>query len=303
MTGVELRHIRYLLAVADEGNFTRAAEELRISQPTLSHQIKQLEKHLGAQLIDRSGRNIRLTDAGAVYVEQVRHALRDVQSARRALLDVKDLSRGHLRLGITPTFTTYLMGPLIGKLHELHPGLTVTITEDSQERIESGLLSDELDLGIAFAQVQHLSGVEATGMYTENLGLVASKEHAAALPHPLPAAALGKHSLALLTGDFATRNYIDSCLAKLGISPRISVKANSLQALTQIVEHTSLATVLPDAVAEEGRLLAPVPLDPPFPARTVALLRRQDAYRSAASQAFVELLELHITQRGYQPAV
>lgn len=102
MAALELRHLRYLIAVAERGNFTRAAEDLHISQPTLSQQIRQLERAVGVQLLDRTGRTVQLTDAGAVYTEQARRALRDLDAAERAVHDVQDLSRGHLRLGVTP---------------------------------------------------------------------------------------------------------------------------------------------------------------------------------------------------------
>lgn len=107
---LELRHLRYLLAVADHSSFTRAAEELRISQPTLSQQIRQLERAVGVQLLDRTGRAVRVTDAGAAFVPYARRTLQDLAAAERAVLDVADLSRGSLRLAMTPTFTAYLLG-------------------------------------------------------------------------------------------------------------------------------------------------------------------------------------------------
>ncbi|WP_040718973.1 LysR family transcriptional regulator, partial [Nocardia veterana] len=137
---MELRHIRYLLAVADHGNFTRAAESLHISQPTLSQQIKQLERHLGVALLDRSGRTVRLTDAGEAYAQHARLALRDLDAGERAIHDVQDLSRGHLRVAMTPTFTAYLIGPLIHRFRAAHPGITLTVRETTQDRIESDLL-------------------------------------------------------------------------------------------------------------------------------------------------------------------
>ncbi|QSS88976.1 LysR family transcriptional regulator, partial [Streptomyces sp. M54] len=147
MASVELRHLRYLLAVAEHGNFTRAAEELHISQPTLSQQIKQLERTVGVQLLDRTGRRVRLTDAGAVYTDHAGRALRDLAAGERAVHDVQNLSRGHLRLGATPTFTAYLLGPLVAGLHARHPGIGLTLTEMPQDRIEAALLADDLDLG------------------------------------------------------------------------------------------------------------------------------------------------------------
>ncbi|MCC9308178.1 transcriptional regulator CynR [Kitasatospora sp. RB6PN24] len=303
MAVLELRHLRYLLAVADHGNFTRAAEELHISQPTLSQQIKQLERTLGTRLLDRTGRTVRLTDAGAVYTDHARRALRDLAAAERAIHDVKDLSRGQLRLAVTPTFTAYLVGPLAAELHTRHPGIALTVRQASQDRIEAGLLTDEFDLGIAF-QGRHLPGVTATALFTEALTLVTGTRCPAAdQAGPLPVRGLADRQLALLSGDFATRGHIDGYFAQHRVSPRIAVEANSVQALTEIVQRTPLATVLPDAVTHEHPRLARVVLDPPLPTRTVTLLRRADAYQSAATRAFTDLTHDFVRTRGYaQPS-
>ncbi|MGJ6121472.1 transcriptional regulator CynR [Mycolicibacterium sp. Y3] len=297
---MELRHLRYLLGVAEHGSFTRAAEALYISQPTLSQQIKQLERALGVQLLDRSGRIVRLTDAGVAYVDPVRRALRDIAAAERALHDVQDLSRGHLRLGVTPTFTAYLVGPLAADLQARHPGICLTLTEMTQDDIEAALLADELDVGIAFAGV-HAPGIAAAALFSETLGLVTSRPHAEELADPLPVQALSTEHLALLSADFATRRYIDAFLAKHHVEPRIVLEANSIQALTEIVQRTTLATVLPDAVTHDHPHLDPVPLDPPIPARSVALLRRESGYQSAAVVAFTRVVHHLIESRGYSP--
>ncbi|MFF9671230.1 transcriptional regulator CynR [Streptomyces eurythermus] len=294
---LELRHLRYLLAVAENGTFTRAAEELHISQPTLSQQIKQLERLLGAQLLDRTGRSVRLTDAGEAYAHHARRALRDLAAAERAVHDVRDLTRGHLRLAVTPTFTAYLTGPLAAELHSRHPGVTLTLREMTQDRIEAGLLADEIDLGIAFTGT-HLPGITATELFTEALTLVTSARHGADDHRALPVENLARMQLALLTGDFATRTHIDDYFVRHGISPRTAVEANSIQALTAIVQRTTLATVLPDAIARDHPHLTLIPLDPPLPVRTVALLTRTDAYQSAAARAFTDLTHDLVRTRG-----
>ncbi|MEV8591344.1 transcriptional regulator CynR [Streptomyces sp. NPDC051180] len=297
----ELRHLRYLLAVAEHASFTRAAEELRIAQPTLSQQVKQLEKALGTQLVDRGGRSVRLTDAGETYARYARRALRDLAAGERAVLDVQDLSRGRLRLAVTPTFTSYLTGPLIAGFHDLHPGIDVEVRELPQDRIEAELLTDRLDLGIAFHGV-HLPGVEAAELFTETLGLVVGPAHPlAGRTEPLPAAELSSHQLALLSGDFATRLHVDAYVAEHRVRPRIAVEANAVGALTEIVRRTALATVLPDAVARDHPFLSPVPLSPALPARGVALLRRAAGYRSAAAAAFTGLATRWGAQEAGQP--
>ncbi|MGW8375636.1 transcriptional regulator CynR [Streptomyces sp. ODS28] len=295
----ELRHLRYLLAVAEHGTFTRAADALLISQPTLSQQIRQLEKSLGAPLLDRTGRGVRLTDAGSAYAHYARRALRELAAADRAVLDVADLSRGHLRLAMTPTFTAYLIGPLAQEFHTRHPGITLQVREMAQDRIEAALQTDDLDLGIAFAG-SHLPGITGQPLFTETLSLVTTAGHPDPPRGPLPVRELAGQHLALLSDDFATRTHIDAYFTDHDLTPPITIEANTIQALTEIVQRTPhLATVLPDAITDDHPHLAPVPLDPPLPTRTATLLRRDTAYQSAAARAFTDLTQEVIYERGY----
>lgn len=145
-----LRQLSYFIAVAEHCGFSRAAAALHVSQPALSQQIRQLEAMLEVQLFDRSGRRIRLTDAGEIWLEYARRALRELEEGRRALHDAEDLQHGKLRIAMTPTFTTYMLGPLMEAYYRRYPGVKVLIQEMNQERMEAMLLEDELDVGIAF---------------------------------------------------------------------------------------------------------------------------------------------------------
>lgn len=282
----ELRHLRYLLAVAEHGSFTRAAEDLHVSQPTLSQQIRQLERLVGAPLLDRTGRAVRLTDAGEVYARHARLALAELDAADRAVHDVEDLSRGHLRLAYTPTFAAYLIGPLIAELRARHPGITLDIRETNQDVIESGLLADDIDVGIGFAG-GHLPGIEAATLFTETLSLVGADRRTAR--SRLPAAKLAEYDLALLNREFVTRLHIDAYFREQGVSPRILVEANSIHAVIEAVQLTELATILPDGIARDHPRLTTVALDPPLPTRIAVLLCRESAYRTAAARAFFGL--------------
>ncbi|MFJ9818647.1 transcriptional regulator CynR [Streptomyces sp. NPDC101151] len=297
--GFELRHLRYLLAVSEHGSFTRAAEALHISQPTLSQQIKQLERVIGAQLLDRTGRAVRLTDSGETYVHHARRALQELSAAERAIHDVADLSRGNLRLAVTPTFTAYLIGPVAGQLQAHHPRISLSIKEMTQDRIESALLADDLDLGIAF-RGSHLPGITADDLFTEALSLVVGTLHPYAdRTGPLAVQDLEGRPLALLSSDFATRRHIDTYFGQHQTAPHIAVEANSINAVTEIVQRTPLASVLPEAIADDHPHLHPVPLDPPLPRRTVTLLRRSGSYQSAAAKAFTRLTRQWAASSGY----
>ncbi|MEV8098190.1 transcriptional regulator CynR [Kitasatospora sp. NPDC085879] len=290
---MELRHLRYLLAVAEHASFTRAAEALHISQPTLSQQIRQLERTLGVELLDRTGRRVRPTDAGEAYLRHARRALRELAAAERAVQDVQDLSRGTLRLATTPTFSAYLTGPLVAAFHARHPGIALDVREGTQDRIEAELLEDALDLGIAFGG-SHRPGVAAQPLFPESLVLAVGPGHPlAGRREPLPAAALAGYPLALLSGSFATRRHLDAYATEHGLRLQAAVEAASIAVLVDLVAAGTLATVLPDPAVLRHPELYPVPTDPPLPARTVVLLHRESAYRSAALRAFTTAALAH----------
>jgi LysR family transcriptional regulator, cyn operon transcriptional activator len=285
-----LRHIRYFLAVTEHRNFTRAAEALHVSQPTLSQQIRQLEDALGAQLLDRSGRAIRLTDAGKAYAQYARRALQDLDAGKRAIHDARDLTRGELRLAMTPTFTAYLMGPLVARFNANYPGIDLSVMELNQDHIEALLAQDDLDIGIGFMDARS-ADIESQAWFVETLALVVGKKHPYAnRQRALTLRQFEKEPRVLLSGDFATRGHIDRHCHERGIHPHTAIEANSVSGIIEMVQHSDrLATVLPEAVAHHHDGLCPVKVRDAMAKRTVALLQRKGAYRTAACQAFVDL--------------
>jgi LysR family cyn operon transcriptional activator len=283
------RPVRYLKAVADHGSFTRAAATLHVSQPALSQQIRELEERMGVQLLDRSGRTVRPTDVGETYLRHVRRALDELEAGGRAIRDVQDLSSGALRLGFTPSFAIYLLGPLIRQYRDRFPGIVLTVTEMAQEEVELALAADALDVGLAFSEVL-AEDIEGLPLHTERLSLIVGREHPAATgDREMDTTALAAESLALLGPAFATRVMVDRYLRRNGVHPHVAVEANSIAAIVEIVRVARLATILPETVAQEQVGLTVVRLTPAIDSRRVALLQRRSGYRSAASRAFVEV--------------
>ena len=279
-----LRHVRYLKAVADHGSFTRAAEALHVSQPALSQQIKELEERLGAQLLDRSGRKVRPTDHGAAYLAHVRRALEALEEGARAVRDMKDLSTGSIRVGVTPSVAAYLIGPLLQRFRTRYPGIFLAIRVSAQEEIEPALRDDELDLGIGFGDLP-AEDIEVTPLHDERPSVIVAAERVRRRKASVTATELAQMPMALLDPTFSTRRLVDRYFRSQNLRPNIAVEANSFEALNAIVRHTDLATILPANVAAGG--LAIVRLQPEFEARRAALLRRRSAYCSAAVRAFI----------------
>lgn len=289
---MQLRLIRYLLAVAEHGNFTRAAESLHVSQPTLSQQIIQLENMLGVALLDRSGRAVKVTDAGRAYIEHAERALRELEAGRRAIHDVQDLARGELRLATTPTFTAYLVGPLLAAFHARYPGIMVRLKEMSLDTIAAAVAADEVDLAIAFAVSRPADDIECEPLLFERLNVVVSAQHTfAACTGPITPAMLANEQLGVLSPDFVTRGHVDDYLRAQGIVPRIAIETNTISALIEVVRRSEVVTILPEAIGLLHADLRNVRIVPEPQPRTASLLYRREVYRSAASIAFAALAQ------------
>lgn len=287
------RSIRYLFAVAELHSFTRAAEALHVSQPTLSQQIRLLEEALHVQLLDRSGRNVRLTDAGEVYLHHARRALGELEAGTRAIHEVQDLSRGSLRIGMNP-ITAYITTPLLEDFVARHPGIAMSAVEMSQDDIEAGVTEDRIEVGIVFsdtfASETRLSEIDKHTLFVETLDLAVGKNHRlAGRQTPLSAAELEQESLVLLNTNFALRRHFDLYCLEYGITPHIAIETNSLNMLVQSASLGRLVTILPGSISEAQSGLHSVMLLPEMPHHAIALIYHKGAYKSAACHAFHDM--------------
>jgi LysR family cyn operon transcriptional activator len=299
------RSIRYLLAVAEHSSFTRAAEALAVSQPTLSQQIKQLEESLDAQLLDRSGRSVRLTDAGEVYLLHARRAFGELNTAQRAIHDLQDLSRGSLRLGMTP-ITDYLTAPILDAFNANYPGISISTREMPQDDIEAGVAEDRFDMGIAFthtlSSISSSEKIDAHVLFGEKLNLAVGRAHACAQEQSLlSAVALANQPLVLLNSDFVLRRYVDMYCMQNGITPHVAMETNSLSVIVEIVRLGRLATILPNAIASSQHGISSVNLTPQLPSHMITLICRKGGYKSPACRAFARLAADWCDARAQSP--
>lgn len=287
------RAIRYLIAVADMHSFTRAAEILHVSQPTLSQQIKHLEDILEVQLLDRTGRQVHLTAAGEVYLYHARRALAELDAAKRAIYDLQDLSRGSLRLGMTP-ITDYLVIPLLEQFSSRYPGISVNTLEMPQNDIKEALEDDRVDIGVAFSSTlateESSDEVDSRILFIETLSLAVGRDH----PLAHQRVPMGKHTLeneplVLFNSDYALRRNIDSYCLEHGIKLPIAMEASSLSVIIEIVRLGRLSTILPDGISRAEHGLYPVAMLPELPHHTITLICRKGAYKSPACRAFAEV--------------
>lgn len=284
-----LRNLRALLSVVKHRNFTRASEEVCLSQPALSQKIKQLEEQLGVALLDRSHRIVRPTDVGEVYLEHARRALNELEMGYRAIHDVQDLSRGSLRVGFTPTFSAYLIGPLFKRFYQLYPNIKLHLRELSQEQVEKDLQENGLDLGLAFVS-HNAEHIDYHPLFSEALAVAVGENSPLYSKEKMTLDEISAVPMALLSQDFATRTYIDHYFNQHQLKPYLAIEANSISTILDLVKSSELVSVLPQAIIEKQREMHAISLVPSLPERTAALLLHKTHYISAASHAFKSLM-------------
>lgn len=288
------RSLQYLIAIAEHGSYTRAAEALFVSQPTLSQQIKQLEESLQLPLLDRSGKTVRLTDAGEIYVHHARRAWAELESGTRSINDVQNLSRGTLRIGWTP-ITDYLTCSLLEKFNALYPGIALRTLEMPASEIEVAVAEDRLDFGITFSKpitskMKSNDMVETHILFEETLCLAVGNAHPrAGQKERISAQEFGRESLILLNTDFALRRQIDGYCLQQSILPHISIETDSLSVIIEMIQVGPLATILPKSIVRTQCGLYSIVLAPILPKQVITIISRKSSYKSPAALAFSEL--------------
>lgn len=284
---MDLRQLRYFIAVAKTQHMTRAAEQLHVTQSTLSHQIRQMEEALGTSLFDRIGRGIRLTEAGEMFREFAQRALMELESGVNALAELEHVLRGQLRVGVIHTINSSLVPPVISRFVAEHAGVMVTVDEMSGIEIEEGIVRGRLDLGIGFAPATS-EDVLAEPLFDEKIVLIVPKGAASAGRRTMHASELSRFKLALMSPRFMTRRLIDAAYGQY-ITGNITLEMNSIEALLATVRCGGVSTILNErALLREGDLVK-IAITHPGTVRTAALLWHRERYRGAAARRFAEM--------------
>jgi len=289
---ISLRQIQYFLAAAETLNFTSAARQLCVTQPTLSHQIAQLEEQIGTPLFDRpgKGKGIRLTRSGAVLQKYCMRAVQELESGHLALAELEGLSRGELRIGVIQSFSKTLLAPILGTFVSQHRNIRVEVSELTGLSIEEGLHSGDLDLGIAFAPAS-LEGTEVEPLLEERLLLVVGPSSALFQRKSVRLSELESQALVLLESGFSTRRLIDTYFGSIDIRPNVMCTTNSIEIMLGLVAYADVATIVPECALPrnlDGRKA--IQLIEPAPVRTSAILWPRNSFRSAAARRFAELV-------------
>ena len=248
---MNLSDLRYLVAVADHRHFGRAAEACFVSQPTLSTQIKKLERELGVELFERHPRQVLLTDAGARVVEHARAAVAEADAIREVARQTRDPEAGTIRLGLFPTLGPYLLPHVVPALHERFPRLELLLVEEKTEVVLQQLHEGRVDAGILALPVA-ADLLHEEPLFEEDFVLAVPAGHPLATSGArADTSVIAGEELLLLEDGHCLRDQALSVCRLSGASERTGFRATSLETLRQMVAAGVGITLLPELSVHE----------------------------------------------------
>jgi LysR family transcriptional regulator, transcription activator of glutamate synthase operon len=288
---MELRQLRYLVALADERHFTRAAAREHIAQPALSQQIRRLEQEVGLALVERTTRRVTVTEAGRVLVARARRILAEVEAATAEMQAFSGVLAGHVMVG-----TMHTMGPVdvslaLAVFHERHPGVELTVREESSEELAEMLRDDELDL--AFLSVTERMESHGLGLHqlvSEELVVVLPGDHPLAGHEPVRMAELGGEQFISYREGARLRELLLFAAHTAGFEPQIQLESNESERIRRLVARHMGVAILPRSDAERpGADVAVTSLVEPSLTRDITLACRDGRRLAPAASEFIEL--------------
>ena len=282
---MELRQIRYFLAVVEAGHFTKAAQALGVSQSNLSAQVKELERDLGTPLFDRIGRAVRLSEAGKAFLEPAARTLRGAEAGREAIRAVLAADIGHVRVGVSHIVCTRLVPEIVADFTRRHPGISLLITNTNGVAIRNGVASGRFDLGIAYLQTS-TTEVEREPWLGDELAVVCPSGHGLAGRGAIRLAELQGEPLVLPDIDCTSRRQLDRVLFEREVSPRIMLEINDIHTILEIVRRGPYATVLPRQAIVAGGGIEVIPIIDPSVAMQICMIWPSGVSRTSSMLAF-----------------
>lgn len=285
---MEIRLLQYFLAVTEELHFTKAAERLGISQPTLSQQIRLLEERLDTVLFHRNGKKIELTESGHILLTHVNRIFFELDQAKTVIQELKGLNRGHLRIGCSGNHLLY--SPLLS-FHKQHPNIHVSVFDLETEKTIERLLHSEFDLGIVFLPVEH-SQIETIPLFKSKLSIVAANNHPLVEKDTVHMEDLANYPFFSLPKQFIIRQAIDSFFKKKGLQLQPIIELSDTHSLIRMAILNNGITILPKLYTtyEENLSIKIINMADPMPIMEVGAIYRKGMSFSSAIQAFLHHL-------------
>jgi LysR family transcriptional regulator, hydrogen peroxide-inducible genes activator len=297
---VNLKDLKYLVALADTGHFGKAAERSFVSQPTLSAQLKKLEEYLGVKLVERQPKNVQLTEVGKQVVVRARRMLDEGDEIIALARSNTDPFAGKLKLGLIPTIGPYLLPRVMLKIRKALPHLGLMLYEYQTEPLLRRLRDGEIDAGILALPTDH-DGIESRTLYQEAFTVALPANHPLVAKSTIKVADLKGHTLLLLEDGHCLRDQALEVCSRIEVREAEDFRATSLETLRQMVIAGLGITLLPelavDAPFGSQRGLTIRPFAKPTPSRTVGAVWRKSSTRAEAVAAVCDVINETMASR------
>lgn len=299
LTAIDIRHLQYFIEVARLHSFTKAAESLFITQPTISKTIRNIEDELGVTLFDRSGKRIELTDAGRIIHEQAQPIVKSFQSLSSELGDLKNLKKGHIRLGLPPMVGSSFFPEVIGQFHTQYPQVTMQIFEDGAKKVEVDVESGLLDIGVAVLPTDD-ELFHSFSFVREKLMLLVHPSHRLAGREAVPLAELSEENFVFFREDFALHDRIITECVKVGFQPHIVYESSQWDLISGMVAANLGIALLPETICREidRERIRILPLIEPSIPWQLGMIWRKDRYLSYAAREWLSFTQGILKENG-----
>ncbi|MGG2066885.1 LysR family transcriptional regulator [Bacillus sp. S14(2024)] len=289
---MELRQLEYFYAVCQELHFTRAAEKVGISQPSLSQQIRLLEHELGTPLFDRIGKKTALTESGKLLLKYTSNIFYELEQAKTSINELNGLERGTISIGTLLTVENYLIPPVLLHFHRLYPGIKITVLGLRTGDIQKHLLENKLDLGIVFLPMKG-DELEQISLYTEEMAFAVPIGHPLEKRDMLGLEALQTTSSILLPENYFIRQLINKGCKELGFIPEPVFEITTMESLINMVIEGVGVTILPKPYLEylNNPNIKILPISNSNLTREIGIVYRKDKYLCAATHIFINQLK------------
>ena len=252
---MELRQLEYFVAVAEEANFTRAAARVHVAQPGVSAQVRRLERELGQDLLDRSGRTVRLTAAGAAVLPYARAALSAAAGARLAVDELTGLLRGHVTIGTLSSMASddLDLPGLIADFHADHPAVEISLVAANTDDLIEGLKAGRLDMAFISIGAAAPPGLGTHVVTSQPFVAAVSRDHALASRSTITLKALAGHGLISLPHGTGLRATVDEAFAAAGLRPQVAFEAGDPRVLAQFAARGLGVAIVPQSITDARR--------------------------------------------------
>lgn len=289
---MELRQLRYLIALAEERSFTRAAVRSHVAQPALSQQIRRLEDELGLSLVDRTTRQVALTEAGEVLTERARRAVAELEAARAELSELAGVRGGRVTIGAMQTLGAFDLPALLGAFHSQFPGVELSVREEASDTLAEMVRSGTVDLALLSVTDRiDRQGLELHLLASEDVVLLLPASHRLAARRRVRVAELAGESFVSFREGWAIRHLLVQAGREAGFDPHIAFESNEVTRIRALVASgLGVALMARSAAEDPGLGVRVVSLTAPRPVRDVTLAWRSGRRMAPAASALLDLI-------------